>query len=235
MNGPRNLVARVVTAAATALRVQGHVDPLDVMLGIGWLHPNHVRDWQSRRLPCLEAALQVAPDKLAAALRAFRAWTEKTGLQASAADHFARTAARERLRFTATGDPEQEAIWQTRWLSPDLTTGSRKRLAAKASKAPELVVFRARNPDWQCHRCAGTGDDLFMEPAGPACLPCAGLGDLEYLPAGDALLTRRARAASERQAVVVLWSRTRNRYERIGCLVEPAALAQARASLDQTV
>ena len=74
-----------------------------------------------------------------------------------------------------------------------------------------------------------------MEPPGPACLSCAGLGLLEELPAGDALLTRRARAASKLSAVIVRWSQTRKRYERIGVLIEPAALAAARASLERDV
>jgi hypothetical protein len=66
------------------------------------------------------------------------------------------------------------------------------------------------------------------EADGAACLGCAGLGDLEYLPAGDALLTRRAKAKSSKYAVVVRFSRSRGRYERQGLLVEPQALADAR-------
>jgi hypothetical protein len=67
-----------------------------------------------------------------------------------------------------------------------------------------------------------------METPGPACLRCVGLDDLEYLRAGDASLTRRAKAKSARYAVVVRFSRTRRRYERQGLLVEPQALADAQ-------
>jgi hypothetical protein len=66
-----------------------------------------------------------------------------------------------------------------------------------------------------------------MENPGPACLVCVGLYDLEFLPAGDALLSRRAKAKSARCAVVVRFSRTRRRYERQYLLVEPLALADA--------
>jgi hypothetical protein len=52
-----------------------------------------------------------------------------------------------------------------------------------------------------------------------------------YLPAGDALLTRRAKAKSTRYVVVVRFSRTRRRYERQGLLVEPRALADAQRGL----
>ena len=66
------------------------------------------------------------------------------------------------------------------------------------------------------------------ESAHAACLRCISLDDLEYLPAGDASLTRRAKANSTRYAVVVRFSRTRRRYERQGLLVEQQALADAR-------
>ena len=71
-----------------------------------------------------------------------------------------------------------------------------------------------------------------MENPGPACLRCVGLDDLEYLPAGDALLTRRAKSKSRRHTVVVRFSKTRGRYERQGLLVELLALADAQKELD---
>ncbi len=72
-----------------------------------------------------------------------------------------------------------------------------------------------------------------MENPGPACLRCVGLDDLEFLPAGDALLTRRAKAKSARSAVVVRFSRSRRRYERQGLLVEAEALTAAERDLQE--
>lgn len=68
-----------------------------------------------------------------------------------------------------------------------------------------------------------------MDDAGPQCLHCADLGHLEFLPAGDAALTRRAKRASRLSAVVVQWSSSRKRYERRGILVELEAFGQAEA------
>ncbi len=59
------------------------------------------------------------------------------------------------------------------------------------------------------------------------CLSCAGLDHLVFLPSGDAALTRRARKHSALSAVVVKWSRARNRYERQGLLVEQNGLEKA--------
>jgi hypothetical protein len=93
-------------------------------------------------------------------------------------------------------------------------------------------VIDPLNADWVCHRCGGTGDLLMMETPSPVCLRCVGLDDLEFLPAGHTLLTRRAKAKSARYAVVVRFSRTRRRYERRGLQVELRALADAQRDLD---
>lgn len=99
-----------------------------------------------------------------------------------------------------------------------------------SEEAPaELLVIWARRP-WVCAGCAGQfepGRSLTMDDAGPLCLDCGDLGHLEFLPRGDAALTRRAKRSSRLSAVVVQWSRTRKRYERQGILVEEEALAAA--------
>ena len=93
------------------------------------------------------------------------------------------------------------------------------------------MVIQPLNKGWKCHRCGGTGGLLIMEPPGPACLRCVGLGNLEYLPSGNALLTRRVKAKSARTAVVVRYSKRRGRYERQGLLVEAKPLATAMQEL----
>jgi hypothetical protein len=58
-------------------------------------------------------------------------------------------------------------------------------------------------------------------------MECADPDHLEFLPSGDAALTRRSRKYSTLSAVVVRFSRARKRYERQGLLVEPAGLERA--------
>ena len=89
-----------------------------------------------------------------------------------------------------------------------------------------IVVISPHNA-WTCASCSGAGDFLLKDKAGALCLDCADLGHLEFLPSGDAALTRRATKASRLSAVVVRWSTRRNRYERQGILAEPAAIEQA--------
>jgi hypothetical protein len=97
------------------------------------------------------------------------------------------------------------------------------------ARPSDLLVISARRP-WTCADCSTEfepGEFLRMDDAGPLCTHCADLGHLEFLPRGDAALTRRARKASGLSAVVVEWSRARKRYERQGILAEPGAIAQA--------
>ena len=66
-----------------------------------------------------------------------------------------------------------------------------------------------------------------MEAGRPLCLTCADLDHLVFLHRGDTALTRRASKHSTLRAVVVRFSRSRNRYERQGVLVEEEALERA--------
>jgi len=99
-----------------------------------------------------------------------------------------------------------------------------------AGPAPtEIVVFIVRK-DTKCGECGknlSNGSFLRIEKERPLCLDCADLGHLEYLPRGDAAVTRRATKYSALYAVAVRWSNTRKRYERQGILAQPEAIRRA--------
>jgi hypothetical protein len=223
------LRGRVVSAAEAALARQKYVAPLDVLTGIGWLTGNHLDMWRTGQAASIEAMISTRPDKVVAALRYFEEWAREKSLQPAETAYVAATRDRRDLRFTATGDTEAERTYRTHWTSPDLTPANREKLAAKQSKAPDLVVISPLK-DWECASCGDdSGGFLFMENPGPVCLVCADLDHLVFLPSGDTALTRRARKASTLSAVVVRWSRSRKRYERQGILVEEPALEAAEA------
>jgi hypothetical protein len=225
------LVDRVVRAAEAALAAQGYVSPLDVLTGIGWTDFGTVERWRRGQIDCFESTLQTGPPRISEALTLFQSWAREQGLSPNQADYVARTPQRQTLRFSRSGDPGIEARYRTHWVSPKLPEKKRERLIEEASRAPELVVVEPLKSDWACHRCGGSGDFLMMENPGPVCLRCMGLDDLEFLPAGDALLSRRVKAKSTRFAVVVRFSRSRRRYERQGLLVEPQALSDVQREL----
>jgi hypothetical protein len=225
------LAGRVVKAAEAALAARHYVSPVEVLVGIGWLDPGAVERWRQGQIDYLERVVQTNLSRISEAMKLFRSWATAKGLVASETSYVARKPSRRTLRFSKSGNPTIERLYRTHWLSGELSKRKRERLAEKASRAPELVVIQPLNDAWTCHQCGGTGDLLMMENPGPACLRCVGLHDLEFLAAGDALLTRRVKAKSARHAVVVRFSRTRRRYERQGMLVEPQALTQVQREL----
>lgn len=222
-----SLAKRIASAAEDALAAHGYSSPIDVLLGIRWLDASWRELWQQGRIDALQEGLQVRPDRIAQALRLFREWAESKGLQPHQAMYVARTPKRPALRFMHDGEPALEAEFRTHWIPPSLSDKQRERVIANSDASPELVVIMPLNRDWKCHHCGNGGGMLIMEKPGPCCLCCAGLDDLEFLPRGDARLTRRAKAKSSRSAVVVRFSSSRKRYERQGLLLEPQAIADA--------
>jgi hypothetical protein len=222
----RSLNARVAAAAGEALARQGFVTPVDVCLGLGWLHASNVDDWRHGRVDDLEYFLPVHGDRLTELIVCLQRWAEGHDLQGTGGEYISTTRSRHALRFLSDGVASEEAAWRTRWVSPDLPEQKRERITKAQDSPPDLVVIQPVR-DWNCAECQGTGDLLIMDDSGPLCLTCADLDYLVFLPSGDAALTRRSKKASGLSAVVVRWSRTRKRYERQGLLVEEAALEQA--------
>lgn len=222
----KRLDQRVIATAEAALAARRFVTAIDVLVGLGWLPPSGEQAWRAGRIPYLEAAVTANLSKISKAMRYFRRWAQRRGLKPSETAYVRRSPGRPALRFSKSGKPSIERAYRTHWVSPKLSERERERLAERQSKAPDLVVISPVN-DWTCSLCDGTGDLLIMDEPGPLCLTCAEMDHLVYLPAGDAALTRRAKAASALSAVVVRFSRARKRYERQGVLVEDDALASA--------
>ena len=64
MTSAPDLQRRVEAAAAAALARHKFVTPVDVCVGIGWLHTSNVEDWRRGRVDDLEYFLPVHDDRL---------------------------------------------------------------------------------------------------------------------------------------------------------------------------
>lgn len=211
------LERRVVAAAGQALARQRFVSPLDVLTGLGWVPAGKVTDWRQGRVPDLESVAAVTPARLADVLEILGRWAVAQGLRPDVVEYPAATRDRRPLRFTAATSGED--AFRTHWSRPGVTV--------RPPKVPDLVVVRP-DRDFTCAGCGQTdAGPLMMEDGAPHCLACVDFDHLVFLPAGDTALTRRAKKASRLSAVVVRHNRARRRYDRLGLLVEPAALDEA--------
>lgn len=230
----KRLKQRALQAAEEALYKKQYVSPIDVFVGMKWLQPVHVEDWRKGRIPYLERVIQGNLNKISFCMKCFRAWAKEKGLKPSPSVYLARTNGPKReLRFSVSGDPQIEDSYRTHYISPILSEIKQKKIQEKLDKPPELVVFHTIT-DSQCSQCKKElvrGSFLYLEAGQPLCLCCANLSDLEYLPRGNAKLTRRVKKDSAKSIVVVRFSRARKRYERQGILVEKEALRKSREEL----
>jgi hypothetical protein len=210
------LQTRVARIAEALLADQRYVRAIDVLIGLGWLAEPSVERWMKGRAPALDRCLGVEPAKVPPALAALRHWAQGRGLTASEADY-------QHLHFTSDGDSDVERAYRTYWAS----AGAPAPKAPVPPRRPGKMTVMLADTAATCTSCGGIGDLLRAGEAGALCLDCAGLGHLEFLPSGDATLTRRANKASGMSAVVMRWNGRRHRAERQGILVEPAAIEQA--------
>ena len=220
------LESRVIRAAEAALADHQYVSSADVLVGMGLLNPRHFENWLAGRVDYLERVVQGNLNKISDSLLGFRKWASEMGLQPSETCFMHKS---HLLRFSKSGDAAIEAAYRTVYLSRELSEKKQQKIEDKLAREKDTLVFEILR-DSKCGRCGqklAKGSFLTLEAEAAACMTCARLDDLEFLPRGKTGLTRRAAKYSERKAVVVRFSRTRNRYERQGLLLERQALDRA--------
>jgi hypothetical protein len=226
-----DLKERVEHAAETALRADGSVGPLDLLLQMRLLAPSHFADWQKGNIPTLENVIQGSAERLQRSFQYFRQWANDRGLKPVKAPYRRNTPGGAiPLRVTTGEDAESEDFFHLRYIPGDLPAAKAERAAAKMTRPQDIVVFQTVSQSVICTECKTElfkDDFLFMEKGQPLCLSCADLDHLDYLPRGDAALTLRARKYSRLAVVVVRFARARGRYERQGILVDPEAIEKA--------
>ncbi|NTY62845.1 DUF2293 domain-containing protein [Mycolicibacterium sphagni] len=208
------LETRVARIAEAALAERQYVTPIDVLIGLGWLAQPNVERWTWGRVTSLDRCIQVDDARTVAALDALRDWAQGIGLSPWDTDY-------GDLQFTASGTAPTERVFRIRWAVAEQPAPE-----APPKRSTELRVI-ATDHAWECSVCGETGDLLLKARPGTMCLDCADLGHLEFLPSGDAALTRRAKKASRLSAIVIRWSTRRKRFERQGILAEREAIELA--------
>jgi hypothetical protein len=172
-----------------------------------------VESWRKGRIDFLERAILANLKKISQSMAMFRQWELEKGLKPSETPYVRSTrTGTVDLQFSKSGDPAIEKNYRTHYVSPILSESKQERLSQKLSGPAQPVVFEILR-DSACSECGAEltrGSFLLMEAEQALCLPCARLDDLEYLPAGNTALTRRAARYSERTAVVGRFSWWKN-------------------------
>ena len=208
---PKNrqkIEARVAQAAYAALTEKGWVSAVDVLVGMSWLEPEHLAGWRKGQIPYLEKVVHTNLNKISFAMKAFRTWAERMGLNASSTAYKRRG---HTLRFSKSGNPRIEDNYRIHYVSPKLSKAklntNQRSHGRESDKPREIVVFSIVRGT----KCSGCGTDLgkgrflFKENDKVWCMGCSDLDHLDFLAAGSSKLTRRAKKYSPLSAVVVRW------------------------------
>lgn len=227
MSDQPKLQRRVADVAEAVLRKQKYVAPVDVLVGLRWVKSTGVDDWRRGQTGPLLKTLPVDSAKVRSAFEYLHGWARERGLQPSEAAYLAGTRDGRPLVFAE--DEALQRVFRVHWVSPDLSGKQRERLQARQNQAPDLVVLVAPNA-WTCASCgirSTAGEFQYLEGDKPLCLSCSDFDHLEFLPSGNAALSRRAKQESTLAVLVMRFNKRRKRYERQGILVEEAALERA--------
>ena len=228
---------RVISSAQRILKHDGAVGPIELLIDMSLIPSASFAKWKhgSPEFRVLEDQIQCGDEKLRKTFRFFSEWVEAENLEPFTAEYQgASRSGSHKLQVLADEDPKYETFLLTRYQRRDLTPARKKQIQKKLTKVPDLTVFILTGEGAKCIKCAEmieTGDLMYREDDQPLCLACAEFDHLEFLPSGDATLTRRSKKFAKLSAVVVQFNRRRKRYERRGLLVGAAAIDQARESM----
>ncbi|KTD62368.1 hypothetical protein [Legionella shakespearei] len=230
MKNQQQLTLKIVNLASHILDEHQYVSTIDILLGLGYLSPSILEDWYRGRLSYLENGLQVGSEKLSFAIQFFHQWANQKGLIPRERSYIQKASTSTNyLTFSKNAKNETEQYYKTYYISPMLSDKKQQSLIEKIEKAPEPVVYVVVK-DSRCSKCQKEiprGSFLMIDNSEPFCMTCSPYKDHVYLPAGDALLIRRAKKYSKNFAVVVKFSQARKRYERQGLLITEDALRHA--------
>jgi hypothetical protein len=108
-------------------------------------------------------------------------------------------------------------------------------IAKKPAKEPPVYSLIRVSRCYNCDARLEPGSVVKFEPGKDErevrCRNCAKLTELEFLKSGNAKITQLAKKYSERVIVVMQWSELWKTYERIGLLVESAAIDRIEKEL----
>ena len=113
------LYPRVAKAVDTLLAKGKVVAPVDVLIQMGLLDPKRFEDWRRGRVPYLEKVIDCNLSRLSRLLRILQFSAHDLNLKPSATAYMRwGKGAKQRIRFTKTGDPKLEEAYATHFVWP---------------------------------------------------------------------------------------------------------------------
>jgi len=130
------LERRIIQAAHVTMGEQKYVSAIDILIRVGWLMPNSVKEWRLGRVDYLERRIQANLKKISYVMKFFRKWALEQGLKPSQTVYLMRTkGSRQELRFSKSGDPTIETTYRTHYISPELSETKQAKILGKLNQS----------------------------------------------------------------------------------------------------
>ena len=114
-----SLYPRIVRTVDVLLARGTVVAPVDVLVGMGLLGPQHLEDWRRGRVPYLEKVIMTNLTRLSRLLRILRFHAHDLNLKPSWTAYMRwGKGPKQRLRFTKTNEPKLERVYATHFIWP---------------------------------------------------------------------------------------------------------------------
>jgi len=107
------MTQRVARIAGDIVSMKGYVTAIDLMIGLGWLLPAKVADWQKGKISYLEQVIMASLGKISKAMKAFRCWALHSNLKPSINAYKHKS---HKLRFSKSGNPNIETAYSTHYV-----------------------------------------------------------------------------------------------------------------------
>lgn len=177
----KDLRHRVLGAAAGILQHKASVGPLDVLVSVGLLNPDYVRDWKIGKISYLEQIIEVDLHKVNYALKCLRQWAIQKGLKPKEVNYTLKSnnGTTRNLDFTKNGHPKSELAYRIHYLLPHLS--EKKQAPLPEAPSARLTMLMVTDPSQcsQCQKSLTKGSLCFMEGERPLCVSC---GDSKISP-----------------------------------------------------
>lgn len=173
MNAFKNIRNDVFQAAANLLEHKTYVSPLDVLVNIGVLHPVHLEDWKTGKIPYLESVFEKDLDKTRYIMRCLFKWAHQKGLKPKETLYLRKgnTLPHKNLDFTKNGHPKTELLYHIHFTPPHPVNQNKQTFSVPMEK-PLVTILP--NPD-QCSQCRKSliqGNLCCFVGKKPFCLSC---------------------------------------------------------------
>lgn len=113
-----NAYPRIARAVAAILEKRKIVTPVEVLIGMDLLTPEHLEAWRRGRIPYLEQVIDCNLTRLSRLLRILRFHVHDLKLVRSETVYVCYGNKRQRLRFTKTGDAKLEQAYARHFIWP---------------------------------------------------------------------------------------------------------------------